>query len=84
MPSIFDFAYQLHGRGGHEITYHASDVDESAATKYYGFLNIDGGWLIIQHNTATGAIRYVQGESGYTTAWAAKAELDYVYYDALC
>lgn len=65
---------------GKQIEFQASDVDEAANPRYYGFLSIDGKWLIRQLNTATGAIRYAKGSKNYSTNWTNRASLSYSYY----
>lgn len=61
--------------------YVISDLDEAAATKYYGFLTASGGWYILKLTST--AARYVKGDSGYTTAWTDRATQTYDYYDAV-
>lgn len=62
--------------------YAASDLDESGATAYYGFLDKRGYWYIMKV-TAT-EIRYARGETNYTTSWANRAtSLIYDYYDVV-
>lgn len=46
--------------------YSISDIDESGATKYYGYLKSDGGWYIM--SVTSTAVRYVKGDSGYSFA----------------
>lgn len=53
--------------------YSISDLDESSATKYYGYLKADGGWYILKL-TSTEA-RYAKGTSGYN--WANRASETY-------
>lgn len=40
--------------------------------EYYGLLNIVGKWIIQRRQISTGAYRYVNGASDYSTAWANK------------
>lgn len=64
------------------IQYKVSDLDEAGATKYYGFLDKDGNWYIIQL-TATAA-RYFKGSTGtYIASWAARVGLAYNYFDVI-
>lgn len=61
--------------------YQISDMDASGSTEYYGFVNASGAWYILEI-TNTSA-RYAKGASGYTTAWTARAEQSYGYYNAV-
>lgn len=60
--------------------YSISDIDTSGSTQYFGFMNKDGAWYILQAN-ADNSIRYARGSSGYTTpttgAWATRASQSY-------
>ncbi len=58
-----------------------SDIDESTSTAYYGFLDKDGNWYIMQV-TAT-AVRYKSGTSAYTTNWTGRVDLVYGYFDVV-
>ena len=66
---IKDYGYQWHKIGGHDMDFQASDLNEVAATKYYGFLAENGSWIIMQHNTTTGTLRYCRGTTGYSGNW---------------
>jgi len=62
------------------------DMDDTLDTKYYGYLAIDGRWIIRKIVTATGVVRFAGGctdtsgsSSGYTTAWTDRAALSYGY-----
>lgn len=59
--------------------YVATDVDETADPKYYGFVDASGKWYIMQ-STTTGSVmafRYAAGNSGYAAAWSGKTGLTY-------
>jgi hypothetical protein len=58
--------------------YMPSDKDEASTTKYYGFMNKEGYWYIMQDTTTTD--RYIKGTSGYATAWTNRASLTYGYF----
>lgn len=58
--------------------YKISDIDDSAATKYFGFTDLDGNWFIMSL-TATEA-RYIKGAAGYTVSWAGRTGLTYDYF----
>jgi hypothetical protein len=60
-------------------TYQPADMDESAATKYYGFISRSGAWYI-QEITETTA-KYVKGVSAYSTNWVGRVGLTYDYYN---
>lgn len=59
--------------------YSISDLDESGVTKYYGYLDADGAWYILQLTSSTG--RYIKGASNYTTNWTNRASLTYDTFD---
>ena len=66
-----------------EINYQISDLDESSDPKYYGHLSNEGSWLIIEFNESAGTLRYIEGDSDYTTNWTNRAALTYSYYNQL-
>lgn len=57
--------------------YMPSDIEEGA-TSYYGFVDANGGWYIMQ--SSSGAYRYAAGTSDYTTNWTGRAGLTYDYF----
>lgn len=57
-----------------------SDVDQSGDPAYYGFVNENGNWYIMEENVANGTYRYISGTSSYTTNWTGRAGLSYDYY----
>lgn len=59
-------------------SYHISDLDEAAATKYYGNVDKDGNWYILQLTST--AARYAKGAASYTTNWTGRAGLSYDYF----
>lgn len=59
--------------------YKISDLDEAAATKYYGFLKDDGAWYVLKLTST--AARYAKGASSYATNWSNRASLTYNYFD---
>jgi hypothetical protein len=65
--------------------YKISDMDDAADPKYYGFINKDGDWYIVQENTASKTYRYCKGSGNYDTAttgaWATRASLVYDYFN---
>lgn len=55
------------------------------STKYYGFVNAAGGWVIMKV-TASGSVytyTYASGSSAYSTNWTNRASLSYDTYDAV-
>lgn len=62
--------------------YRITDIDDSGADVYYGFVNKDGGWFI-QKETSTGAYRYFKGDSSYADSWAVKTTLGYSTFDLI-
>ena len=60
--------------------YGISDIDEGA-TSYYGYVDKDGNWCIIQVTATT--VRYKVGASNYTTNWTGRADLVYGYFNAV-
>jgi len=63
--------------------YRISDIDESADPAYYGYLDIEGNWYIMEYNAASGTCRYKSGTTAYTTNWTGRALLVYGYFDAV-
>jgi len=63
--------------------YKVSDIDESGDPAYYGFLDINGNWFIMEYNTSAGTCRYFKGTSAYTTNWTGRALLEYGYFDVV-
>ncbi len=58
-----------------------TDVDDSSDPKYYGYLNKEGGWIIMKETTSAGTFRYISGESDYATNWTGRAGLSYDYFN---
>lgn len=74
-----DVITALSAAGGYAI----SDLDESGAVNYFGYVSSSGSWYILSYNTSTNAFRYVKGESAYATNWSNRATLSYDYYDVI-
>jgi len=55
--------------------------DETAIPAYYGFMNKDGNWYIMQANETTEVYRYFFGTNAddYPTYWANRPGLTYGY-----
>lgn len=82
-----DYKFVYHKSGGHDVIFEISDEDTTGDPQYFGYLSVDGSWIIQEVNQALGTYRYVMGTSGYKTAitgaWATRATLTYVYYNEL-
>ena len=61
--------------------YKASDVDEAADPKYYGYVDVNGAWYIMEKNVAAGTFRYIKGDEDYSTNWAAHSGLEYDHFN---
>ena len=81
MPDFFDTRNHL--LSYLSTNYVTSDVDESSNPRYYGYLSNTGAWIIMEQNTATGAVRYAQGKSDYPTNYTGRTGLTYTYYNLL-
>lgn len=62
--------------------YEISEVDDSGATSYYGFVHKTGAWYITKED-ASGGYRYAKGPSAFSTSWTGRAGLTYDYFDAV-
>lgn len=62
--------------------YEISEVDDSGAISYYGFVHKTGAWYITKED-ATGGYRYAKGPSAFSTGWTGRAGLTYDYFDAV-
>lgn len=63
--------------------YMISDIDDGSNPKYYGFIDRDSNWYILEENTTNKTYRYVKGVSGYTTNWTNRASLTYDYFNTV-
>jgi len=59
--------------------YRISEIDEGEIT-YYGFINGDGGWLIMREDTDSSSFRYAKGDLNFPGSWASRGNLKYDYY----
>lgn len=48
--------------------------------QYIGMVNRYGNWYIMVQNSDTGSYQYLRGDSGYTTAYAAREVNVYDYF----
>jgi len=63
--------------------YKIADVDDVSAVKYYGFIDVNGGWYIMEEDTS-GAIatyRYIKGDTDYPTNFGVRGTLTYDYFN---
>ena len=62
--------------------YHPSDIDDTDGVnpKYFGFVDKEGNWYILQLHETNGALRYAKGENDYITNWTNRATLIYDYF----
>jgi len=79
--SMEDFHFHFHKTGGNNALFNVSDIDEAGPVYYYGFLGINGHWVIMQNDA--GACTYCAGQKNYASYWTLRAALDYVRYDEL-
>lgn len=62
--------------------YNITEIDDSGADTYYGYINKDGAWYI-QKEAASGAYRYTKGASDFTTSWTGRTGLTYDYFNVV-
>lgn len=74
-----------HGSEYYEISdeYDASVSGFTGDIEYFGYLNLNGGWIIQFHRISTGQYRYAQGKTAYPAAWTGKGALTYDLYSTL-
>ena len=61
--------------------YMISDIDEAGVTAYYGFLDRNGSWYIMEVTATT--VRFIAGTSDYATNWTGRSDLEYGYFNAV-
>jgi len=87
MQPFFDYKFQFHKVGKHELDFEPSDEDTTGAVKYFGFVSYSGAWIIMKMDTSTPTAityRYAAGTTAYDTLyWSQRAELTYYYYNQL-
>lgn len=59
--------------------YRISEVDDSIIS-FYGFINKNGAWFIMQGDADTGSFRYTRGNSDFPNNWARRENLNYDYF----
>jgi len=59
--------------------YNITKIDDSSSPVYYGFVNKDGAWFIMQEGDGT--YLYTKGSSDFSGNWSNRASLEYDYFD---
>ncbi len=80
---VSDFKYVRHSKGNIEVAYQIADKDMATSVKYYGYVNSEGGWLIMEEDTVANTYKYAVGWSDYETAWTGRAGLTFKYWHKL-
>ena len=62
--------------------YKISEID-NGLVGYYGFVNKNGGWLIMKEDTSSGSFRYTKGLSNFPFNWKDRTNLRYDYFHDL-
>ena len=83
MPDFFLNKAAFHPLSGKSIPYYIHDKDDANDTKYYGFVDLRGTWVIMKESTAAGTFRYATGKSLYSSNWTVRASLSYGYYNEI-
>ena len=67
------------------VNFQIADIDDTPPLSYYGYLDAQGGWYIMQDDTSitVEAIRFARGTSEYTSNWGSREVLNYGYYDGV-
>jgi hypothetical protein len=59
--------------------YSISEIDDNIVT-YYGFINKEGAWIIMQEDTSGNSFRYAKGDSKFPANWGNRENLKYDYF----
>ena len=81
--SLTDNAFKQHKSGGGVTNFCINDIDESGATKYYGYENEEGRGIIMEVTATTVRYYNVEDHADYLTAWTGRAGLGYAYYSEI-
>ena len=73
-PTIFDFNFRFHNKGGHEVSFEATNQDTTdSATQFFGFISSFGSWLIMRFSISGSTIvyEYIAGQTraDYDNYW---------------
>jgi len=62
--------------------YEVADIDDEnePSPNYFGYVDMDGNWYIMEEDQSAGTYRYFKGTSDYPTNWATRSGLAYDYY----
>ena len=63
--------------GDRTTEYIAHNLDDGSDTKYFGFVDFRGAWVVMRQVTSTGVIRYAVGKQDFATNWTNRASLTY-------
>jgi hypothetical protein len=63
--------------------YKLSGLDASGDPVYFGYLDPDGNWYIMQLSVGGGTSLYVKGAAGFLAAWGNRAIQSYEYYNVV-
>ena len=95
-PTIFDYNFVFHDKGGNEVSFEPANQDTTDATwQYFGFISSFGSWVILRFHIIASAIiyEYIAGvtRADYDDYWTAATgryttpagALTYVSFDAV-
>jgi hypothetical protein len=62
-----------------------SDIDNDGTPNYYGFVDRQGRWYIMEETLSAGAdtYRYASGDNAYPAAWTGRAGITYAYFNGM-
>lgn len=63
-------------------SYKISEVDYGINT-YYGFIDENDGWFIMEQDTNAGTYRYIKGNANFPDNWKNRENLTYDYYNKI-
>ena len=59
--------------------YKITDIDSTEGNSYFGYINQDGAWYIMNLTSTTA--RYVKGDDHFSDAWIGRGGLNYDYFN---
>ena len=82
---IKDYFHVLHNKGSDKCVLQPTREDVSGNIQYFLYVNEEGGWIIqkIDRSVSPATETYISGTANATAAWAVRASLSYVEYNAL-